>query len=75
LEKLNTLFGSGIYEPIQKDLTSKIERKEERILSKHKSGPSTEIKCHLTPYHSKLSHLYRFPKIKKKNIPVIQTVS
>jgi hypothetical protein len=75
MEKLNTLFDSELYEPVQKDPTSKTERKVQKLLSKHKSGLSIELKRHLTSYHSKPPHLHGLPKIHKKNIPLRPTVS
>jgi hypothetical protein len=75
MEKLNTLFESGVYEPFQKDPTSKTERKVKKLLSKHKSGLSAELKCHLAPYHTKLPHLYGLLKIHKKSIPLRPIVS
>jgi hypothetical protein len=60
MEKLNTLLDS--------DLTSRIERKILKLLSKHKSGLSVELKRHLTSRHSKPPHLCGLPKIHKENI-------
>jgi hypothetical protein len=53
MEKLNTLLESGVYKPVPEDLTSETERKVQKLLSKHKSGPSSELKCQLPPFHSK----------------------
>jgi hypothetical protein len=38
MEKLNTLLDSGVYEPLPKDLTSRTERKIQKLLSKHNQG-------------------------------------
>jgi hypothetical protein len=57
------------------DPTSRIERKIQKLLSKHKSVLSTVLKRKLTPYHSKPTHLYRLPKIHKPDIPLRPTVS
>jgi hypothetical protein len=35
-EKLNTLLEPGVYEPLSKDPTAKVERKIQKLLSKHK---------------------------------------
>jgi hypothetical protein len=75
MEKLNTLLESGVYEPVLKDPTSEIERKVQKLLSKHKSGISSELKCQLTPYHRKLPHLYRLSKTDEKDNPLRPIVS
>jgi hypothetical protein len=36
-EKLNTLLESGVYEHLPKDPTAKVERKVQKLLSKHKT--------------------------------------
>jgi hypothetical protein len=62
-ERLNTLLESGVYEPFPKDPTAKVERKIQKLLSKHKTTLPTDLKHKLTPYHSKPPHLYGLPKI------------
>jgi hypothetical protein len=62
-EKINTLLESGVYEPLKKDPTAKIERKVQKLLSKYKSYFTTDLKQKLTPYYSKPPHLYGMPKI------------
>lgn len=37
LDKMNILFHSGVYEHIKNDPMANIERKVEKLLSKHKS--------------------------------------
>jgi hypothetical protein len=61
---LYILLESGVYEPLSKDCTSNIEKKVQKLLSKHKIA----IKHKLSPYHRKPSHLYYFPKIHKPRI-------
>jgi hypothetical protein len=74
-DKINTLLESGIYEPMPKDPTAKVERKVQQILAKYKTVLPTEVKRKLTPYHSKLPHLYGLPKIHKPDIPLRPIVS
>jgi hypothetical protein len=74
-DKLNSLLGSGVYEPLPKDPTAKIERKIQTILSKHKTALPTELKRKLTPYYSKPPHLYGLPKVHKPDIPLRPIVS
>jgi hypothetical protein len=74
-EKLNTLLGSGVYEPLPKDPTAKVERKIQKLLSKHKSTLPIDLKHKLTLYHSKPPHLYGLPKIHKPDIPLRPIVS
>jgi hypothetical protein len=74
-KKIFSLLESGVYEPLKKDPTSQIERKIQRLLSKHKSILSTDLKRKLTPYHSKPPHLYGLPKIHKPDIPLRPIVS
>jgi hypothetical protein len=73
-EKLFTLVDDGVYEPLSKDPTSKLERKVQKLLSKHKLILSTGLKKKLIPYHSKQPHLYGLPKIHKPNTPLRPTV-
>jgi hypothetical protein len=74
-DKINTLLESGVYEPLPKHPTAKIERKVQQILAKHKTVLPTEMKQKLTPYHSKPPHLYGLPKIHKPDIPLRPIVS
>jgi hypothetical protein len=57
-DKLNTLLESGVYEPLPKDPTAKVERKVQNLVSRHTTALRTDLKYKLTPYHSKPSHLY-----------------
>jgi hypothetical protein len=66
--KLNTMLQSGVYEPLTRDPTVKIERKVQKLLSKHKTTLPTMLKQKLAPYHSKPLHLYGLPKIHKTDI-------
>jgi hypothetical protein len=74
-DKINTLLESGVYEPMPKDPTAKVERKVQQILAKYKTVLPTEVKRKLTPYHSKPPHLYGLPKIHKPDIPLRPIVS
>jgi hypothetical protein len=74
-DKLNILLGSGIYEPLPKDFTAKVERRVQKLFSKHKTVLPTETKRELTPYHRKPPHLYGLPKIHKPDIPLRRIVS
>jgi hypothetical protein len=67
---MNTLLDSGVYEPLPKDPTAKVEWKREILLSKHKTTLSIDLEHKLTPYHSKPPHLYGLPKIHKPDIPL-----
>jgi hypothetical protein len=73
--KLITLLESRVHEPLPKDPTAKLRRKVYKLLSKHKSALSTDLKCKLTPYHSKSQHLYVLPKVHKPDIPLSPIVS
>jgi hypothetical protein len=55
--KLNHLLDSGMYEPLSKDPTKTLERKVQKLLSKHKAILPTGLKHKLIPYHSKPPHL------------------
>jgi hypothetical protein len=68
-DKINTLLNSGVYEPLFKDPTDKIERKVQQILAKYKAVRPAEVKRKLTPYNSKTLHLYGLPKIHKPDMP------
>jgi hypothetical protein len=74
-EKLNTLLESGVYEPLSKDPTAKVERNVPKLLSKHKTALPTVLKHRLTPYHSKPPHLYALPRVHKPDIPLRPIVS
>jgi hypothetical protein len=74
-EKLNTLLDSGIYVPLPKDPTPKVEGKIQKLLSKHKTTLPIDLKHRLTPCHSKPLHLYGLPAIHKLDIPLRPTVS
>ena len=73
--KLNTLLQSGVYEPIEKDPTLKIERRIRCLLSKHKTSLPTRVKQSLSPYYTKPPHLYGLPKIHKPDIPLRPIIS
>jgi hypothetical protein len=66
--KLKTLLESRVYEPLLNDPTAKVEKKIQKLLSKHKTAGPTDLKRKLIPYHRKLPHLYGFPKIHKPDI-------
>jgi hypothetical protein len=74
-DKINTLLESGVYEPLPKDPTAKVERKVHQILAKHKTILPTEVKRKLTLYYSKPPHLYGLPKIHKPDISLRPMVS
>jgi hypothetical protein len=74
-DKLNILLESGVYEPLPKDPAAEVERKVQKLLSKHKTVLPTDVKHNLTPYHSKRPHLYGCPKVHKPNIPLRPIVS
>jgi hypothetical protein len=42
-DKINTLLESGVYEPLPKNPTAKVERKVQQILAKHKTVLPTEV--------------------------------
>ena len=67
-DKLNTLLESGIYEPLPKDSTAKIEMKVQKLFSKYKTVLTSHLKQTLTLYHSKPPHVYGLPKIHKHDI-------
>jgi hypothetical protein len=67
-DKINTMPKSGVYEPLSKDPTAKVERKIQQILAKYKTVFSFEVKRKLTPYHSKPPHLYSLPTTKRQYI-------
>jgi hypothetical protein len=69
-EKLNTLLEFGVYEPVPKNDAAKVERKIQKLLSKHKTALPTGLKHKLTPYHNRPPHLYGLPKIHKPDIPL-----
>jgi hypothetical protein len=69
-DKLNSLLEYGVYEPLPKDPTAKVERKIQTLLSKHKTALPTELKRKLTPYYSKPPHLYGLSKVHKPDIHV-----
>jgi hypothetical protein len=53
----------------------KIERKVQKLLSKHKTTLPTMLKQKLTPYNSKPLHLYGLSKIHKTDIPLRPIIS
>jgi hypothetical protein len=61
--RLNALLVSGVHEPLPEDPTAKVDRKVQKLLSKHKTALLTDLKQKLTPYHSKPPHLYGLPKV------------
>jgi hypothetical protein len=73
--KLNTLLESAVYELLCKGPTATIERKVQKLLSKHKTVLPTDIEHKLTPCHSRPPHLYGLPKIHKPDIPLKPIVS
>jgi hypothetical protein len=72
---LSTVLESGVYEPLSKNPTTKVERWVQKLLSKLKTALRTFLKYKLTPYHSRPSHLYGIPNTHKPNIPPRPTVS
>jgi hypothetical protein len=66
-EKLFILVDDGVYEHL-KDSTSKVERKAQKLLFKHKLVLSIGLQQKLTLYHSKPPHLYGLPKIHRLDI-------
>jgi hypothetical protein len=56
-EKFNTLLESGVYEPLPKDPTAKVEKKTQKLISKHETTLPIDLKHKLTLYHSKPQHL------------------
>jgi hypothetical protein len=74
-DKVNTLLESGAYEPLPKDPTAEVERKLQKLLSKHKTTLLIDLKYKPTPYHSKPLHLYSLPRIHKPDIPLRPIVS
>jgi hypothetical protein len=42
--KITTLLESGVYEPLPKDPTAKVERKVQKILANHKTVLPTKVK-------------------------------
>jgi hypothetical protein len=70
-DKLNTLLESGVYEPLSQDPTAKIERKEQKLLSKHKTVSTADLKHELFPYHSKIPQLYDLPRIHKNDVSLM----
>jgi hypothetical protein len=73
--KINHLLDSGVYQPLSKDPTKTVERKVQKLLSKHKAAFPTDLKRKLTPHHSKPPYLYGFPEIHKPGVPLRPTVS
>jgi hypothetical protein len=73
-DKLNTLQESGVYEPLLKNPTAKVERRIKKLLYRHKTTILIDLKYKLTPYHTK-PHLYGLPKIHEPDIPLMPTVS
>jgi hypothetical protein len=63
-KKLISLLDSGVYEPFPKDHTAEVEKKVQKLLSKHETAIPTDLKNKLTPCHSKQPHLCGLPKIK-----------
>jgi hypothetical protein len=43
-QRLNTLLQSGVYEPLPKDPTANVERKIQKLLSKHKTTLPSDLK-------------------------------
>jgi hypothetical protein len=68
--KLSTLLESGVYEPLPKDPTAKVEKKVQKLHSRHKTALPTDLNNKLTPYHSKPPHLHVHPRIHKPDIPL-----
>jgi hypothetical protein len=61
--------------PCPKQPRAKVERKVQKLLSKHITTLPADLKHKLTPYHSKPLHLYGLPKIHKPHIPLRLTES
>jgi hypothetical protein len=74
-DKLNILLESGVYEPLPEDPTAKVERKVQKLLSKHKTILPTDLENKLTQYHSRPPRLYGLPNIHKPDIPLRLSVS
>jgi hypothetical protein len=76
-DKFNTLLEYGVFEPLPRDLTAKMERKVQKHLSKYKTALPTDLKHKLTPYDRKPPYLYGLPKIHKPDIllrPVVSSI-
>jgi hypothetical protein len=76
-DKLNTLPESEVYESLPKDATTMVERKIEKLLSKHKTVLPTDLNLKLTPCHSKPQHMYGLSKIHKPDIhlrPIVSSI-
>jgi hypothetical protein len=69
-DKLNILLESGVYEPLPKDPTAKVERKVQKLFYKFKTALPTDLKHYLTPYYRKPPHLHGLPKFHKQDIPL-----
>jgi hypothetical protein len=63
------LLESEVYELLPTDSAAKIERKVQKLLSKHKTALPTGLKHEQIPHHSRPPHLYIFPKGHEPNIP------
>jgi hypothetical protein len=68
--KSNILLESEVYEPLPKYPKAKVERKIQKLLSKHKTTLPIDLKRKLTPYHSKPPHLHGLTKIYRPDIPL-----
>jgi hypothetical protein len=74
ISKILSLLESGVYEPLPKDPTAKVESRAQ-ILSKHEATLPTNLKHKFAPYHSKPPLLNGLPKIRKPDIPLKPAVS
>jgi predicted NAD/FAD-binding protein len=52
-DKLNILLHFGVYEHLPEDPTARVERKLQKLISKHKTAFPAELKRKLTPYHTR----------------------
>jgi hypothetical protein len=74
-EKITSLLESKVYEILCRYPTSKIEKKIQKLLIKHKTVLHAAFKRKLTPCHSKPPHLHGLTKIQKPDIPLRPIVS
>jgi hypothetical protein len=65
----------GLCEPLFEDPTSQIDRRIQKLLSKHKTGILIYLKQKLIPDYTKHPHLYGLPKTHKQDVPLRPIVS
>jgi hypothetical protein len=61
-DKLNTLLEYRVYEPLPKDPRARVERKMQKLCSKHKTALLADLKRKLTPHHSRPNIHMVFPR-------------